>query len=168
MKLGNIVSVLIDFEKVLDELKPYTNSYCNENFENFIDQILNYISEKIVNSDYSLVLIIAGVEKYKDTVPITKLKDISKKAKELENFKILFIDNSFALKKMAFETWYSELVVNSNGIWIGTGLSDQAVIKTREYNKKYSQKISNDFGWYVKNGEGSLIKLFNGDDSNEE
>lgn len=166
--LGNVVSVLFDFENVFENLKPYVNSYCNSDYENLFNQILQYIDEKIVNSNYTIMIFIVGIDKFKDTINSMKISELKKKLKSVDNSGIIFIDSGFNLKKMAFESWYSELVINTNGIWIGKGISEQSVIKIGEYNKKYTAKIDNDFAWYVKNGEGILIKLINGDEKNEE
>ena len=117
---------------------------------------------------FTIMILVVGIDKFKDSINALKIGELKKKLKALDNSGIIFIDNGFNLKKMAFEGWYNELVINTNGIWIGRGVSEQSVIKMGEFNKKYSAKITNDFAWYFKNGEGTLIKLINGDEKNEE
>ena len=167
-KLGNVISVLFDFEEVFEDLKPFTNSYCNKDYDNFIDQMLKFVDEKIANTDYNVMFIITGVEKFSDTVNSSKIEELKKKVKELDNSNILFVDSSFKLKKLAFESWYTDLVVNSNGIWIGSGVQEQTVVKASDYNKKYNIKIPISFAWVFKNGDGTLVKLISGDTKNEE
>jgi len=167
-KLGNVVSVLIDFEKVFEKLRPYSNSYCDKDFEIFFDQILKYIDEKIINTDYQIMLFIIGVDKFKESLSSTKISEIKQRIKSLDNSGIIFVDSGFNLKKMSFESWYTELVVNTSGIWVGRGAGEQVAIKSSEFSKKYSEKISNDFAWCYKNGESTLVKLINGDEKNEE
>ena len=165
--LGNIVSVLFDFEDVFGDLRAYANSYCNKDFENFFDQIMKYIDEKIINSEYNIILIIAGVDKFKESIPSLKINELKKKLKSIDNSQIIFVDSGFNLKKMVFESWYNELVINTNGIWIGSGVGEQSVIKTGQYDKKYNIKLSSDFAWVFKNSEGSIVKLINGEEKNE-
>lgn len=167
-KLGNVVSVVFDFNSIFEELKSFTNSYCDSDFENFLNQILQYIDEKIVNSNYHIMIFIVGIDKFKDIISNIKINELAKKLKSVDNSGIIFIDSVFNFKKMAFESWYSDLVINTNGLWVGRGAGDQNVIRTSDINKKYFNKIGNDFGWYFKNGEGTLIKLINGDENNEE
>lgn len=167
-KLGNVVSVLFDFEELFEDIKPFANSYCNKEYDTFIDQIIKYIDEKIVNTEYNVMIVLTGLEKFKDTVSAEKLNDLKTKIKTVENINVLFIDSGIKLKKLVFEPWYTELAVSSNGIWIGNGINDQSAIKMSDFNKKYSAKISNDYSWVVKNGEGILVKLISGDIKNEE
>lgn len=167
-KLNTIVSVLIDPEEIFGELKEYAGSYCSQNFDSFIDQIIVFINNKIVNTPYNIMFILAGVEKFKDLTSSSKLDELMKKIKEVDNANIILLDNSFKLKKFIFEPWYNDLVINTNGIWIGTGAMDQGVIKTADYNKAYSVQLSNDFAWVFKNGKGTLIKTIGGDFTNEE
>ena len=166
--LGNVVSVFFDFENVFENLRPYVNSYYNSDFENFLNQILKYIDEKIVNTNYEIVVFIAGISKFKDTISTAKITELKNKIKSVNNSGVIFVDTGFNLKKMAFESWYNELVINTNGVWVGKGASEQSAIKIGEFNKKYSTKITNDFAWYFKNGEGSIIKLISGEEKNEE
>jgi len=165
--LGTVVSILMDFEQIFEDLKPYSNSYCNKDFELFVDQLLKFIDEKIANTNYNFVLFIAGVEKYKEYIPTKKIEEINKKVKSLENARILYIEAGYKLKKLVFDSWYTDFIVNSNGIWIGNGLSEQSAIKIGDFSKKYSQKIGDKYGWNIRNGEGVLIKLISGDKDEE-
>ena len=166
-KLNNVVSVLFDFEDVFGELKPICNSYCNKDYENFIDEIVKYYEEKIKNSKYNIAFFITGVEKFKNNVSSLKIESLTKIIKGNDNCICLLIDENYKLKKLAFESWYLDMVINSNGIWVGQGVADQSVIKLNDYNKKYNIKIQNDFAWIIKNGNGNLIKLMNENEKQE-
>ncbi len=167
-KLENTLSILIDSEEVFSEFKPLADSYCFEKFDEFIKQIVDFIDQKIVNSQYNLVVVITGVEKLKNSAETANIDSLMKKIKTVDNCNALIVESGYKLKKMAFETWYNDLVVNSNGIWVGSGVSEQTSIKASEYNKKYTVQIKNDFAWVFKNGAGQLTKLIGGENSNEE
>ena len=167
-KLGNALTILIDTEEVFAEYKPLASSYCFEKIEEFTDQIIQFIDQKIVNSQYDLTIFIGGVDKFKESLSSTKLDEFMNKIKSVANCNLIFIDSAFKLKKLAFELWYTSMVVNSNGIWIGSGVMEQTVIKPAEYNKKYNVQISNGFAWIFKNGSGQLTKLIGGEETNEE
>ena len=67
-------------------------------------------------------------------IPVN-IDSISKVIKQNDNCIGLFIDGNYKLKKLAFDPWYLDLVVNSNGIWIGPGVADQSVIKLNDFNE---------------------------------
>ena len=159
--LNNTVSIVLDLENCFLENKMYANYYCNEKFDEFIDTIINYYSTKIKDTKFNLALFIIGVEKFKDIVSQDRINKLENLIKNNDNFVCLLIDNSFKFKKLAFESWYMNLVSNSNGIWIGQGVADQSVIKLNNYQKAYSKPISDEYGWIIKNGAGKLIKFVN-------
>ena len=79
--------------------------------------------------------------------------------KTLPNVNLVFVDSSFKLKKVGFESWYTEATNNVNGIWIGSGFMEQTVIHCNDYNNKYKEQIDKQFAWVVKNGEADLVKI---------
>ena len=167
IKLGNIVPMFFDFTEEFESIKPYCSSYISSNFETYIDNITKFIDEKIVNTQYTAMVLIAGLEKFKDSIDSTKINEFVEKIKKIDNCKLICIDTQFAFKKLAFEPWYANIVSGNNAIWVGSGIMDQAAVKVSTFDKKYNVKLDNDFGWLVKNGEGILIKLVNGDDHEE-
>lgn len=167
-KLNNVVSVLFDFEVVFEELKPLSNSYCNKDYDNFIEQIIKYYDEKIYNTDYNIAFLLTGMEKFKNSVSQKNIDELTKRIKDNDNCVCMFVDSNFKMKKLSFESWYLDMAVNSNGIWVGPGVSDQSVIKTNDFNKKYNAKIETDFAWVFKNGSGILTKLINSDDDSND
>ena len=167
-KLNNVVSVLFDFEDVFESLKPLSNSYCNKDYDNFIEQIIKYYDDKIYNTDYNIAFLLTGMEKFKNSVSQKNIDELTKRIKDNDNCVCMFVDSNFKMKKLSFESWYLDMAVNSNGIWVGPGVSDQSVIKANDFNKKYNAKIETDFAWIFKNGSGVLIKLINSDDDSND
>ena len=167
-KIGNVVSVLLDFKNELEALKPFANSYCNKNFDDFSSDIIKYFDEKIKDSEYDLVFFIVGVEKFRDCLETENHNKYIEIIKKYDNCIALFIDDVNTLKKLSFESWFTGLIQNQNGIWIGNGAGTQSVIKTSEFNKKYNIKISNEFSWVFRNGDGTLVKMINESEINKE
>ena len=167
ISMKNMAPILLDFEGDFESLKPYCSSYLSNDFDKNIDAVLKFIDEKIKGTQYYATLIIIGLEKFKAKLEASKITELQSRIKEIDNCKAIFVDTPFALKKLAFEPWYMELIPGNNALWIGNGIMDQGSVKISTYEKKYGAKLDNDFGWLVKNGDGVLIKLVNGD-SNEE
>ena len=146
---------------MFDSLKPYANSYCSKDYEEFIDKILKYYDEKIRNTEYDMVMLIAGCEKFKDSISSTKITELFKAIKQNDNIVCILLDDAFKMKKLAFESWYTDNVITSNGIWVGNGVNDQSSIKFNDFGKKYNVKLTSDFAWVFKNGKGQIVKLIN-------
>ena len=167
ISMKNMAPILLDFEGEFESLKPYCSSYISSDFDKNIDVVLKFIEEKIKGTQYYAAIILIGLEKFKTKLEPNKITELQNKIKEIDNCKAIFVDTSFSLKKLAFETWYIDLVQGNNALWIGNGIMDLGSVKISNFEKKYSAKIDNDFGWLVKNGDGVLVKLVNGDGHEE-
>ena len=157
-KLGNMV-VLIDTEKELTELGGTVNTYADQNFEEFILKFEQFLDAQIDGKDIKVLCIIAGLEKFQGSLNDKKFNGFFNGIKTLPNLNLMFVDSSFKLKKVGFETWYSSNTNNANGIWIGQGFMEQTVISANDYNNKFKEKIDKQFAWVSKNGEAELIKI---------
>lgn len=158
-KMNNVVSVLFDLDEIFNSLKPIANSYCSQDADTFIDQIIEYYNTKIKNTDYNMVIIIGGANKFHNEVSDEKRTIFSDIVKENDNCMSIIIDSDYGFKDISFESWYTGIANTSSGVWIGEGVADQSAIKTSDYSKKYSESISSDYAWMIKNGKGNLIKL---------
>ena len=167
-KAGNIITVLFDFNEIFEDLKPFTNSYCNKDYSDFLDSIIKFAETKIANTQYNLTIFITGVEKYKDMIDESKIDELNDTLKKIPNSNIIYVDDVFKLKKMIFEPWYSDYVVNSNGIWIGSGVGEQSVLRASTITKKHNLVLKNNFAWIFKNGDTELIKIVECEGENEE
>jgi len=158
-KANKNVTILIDGEKFLNDLKGSVNNYCDADMNNYLNSLKRTIIEKIENKDYEMIIIINGLDKFMTKINLDTFQDFLKYIKELENVHIIFIDNTFNYKKYYFEAWYTSNVINTNGIWIGPGAMEQTIIKIVELEKKLKEKIDSKYAWVFKNGSGTLIKL---------
>ena len=57
-----------------------------------------------------------------------------------------------------YEDWFRRLDI-SEGLFLGVGVDEQSVLKVSNYSKEYSMKHPINYGYYVSEGNGSLIKL---------
>lgn len=159
--INNINIVLFDSERLMEKYKNYIDKYVNTDFNTIMTDMVNNLETSFENSDTKLMIIILGIEKLKSNVDTKLFTDFMKLVKKIDNIEIIISDNSYRYKKFMFEAWYTEMLVNANGIWIGDGVSDQSVIRITEITKKYRGKVSIDYAWIFKNGNGELIKIIN-------
>ncbi|MFI3307543.1 MAG: type VII secretion protein EssC [Mycoplasmatota bacterium] len=165
-----IIPIIIDTDEILLTIKNDCKYYYNKDLDDVIKNLSVFVDEKIKDAPYELVIFIAGLEKFKLTTNASEFNKFIDKIKLIENVSLILIDSSFKLKKFVFESWFTNVVVNANGIWIGSGIMEQTVIKLADIDKRYKEKIKNDFSWVFKNSNGTLIKLINDEEetTNEE
>ena len=157
-KLGGLV-FLIDTEQEFSDLGGTVNTYADNNFEEFLLKFEQFLDTQIDGKNIKVLCIISGLEKFQGSINEKKFNGFFKGIKTLDNVNLLFVDSSFKLKKVSFESWYSSVINNSNGIWVGPGFMEQTVINLNDFENKYKEKISNQFAWVSKNGEAELVKV---------
>lgn len=166
----NQITVLIDTEQELSSIGGTVNTYVDKNFEDFILRFEDFLDQKVDGKDIKILCIIAGLEKFQESLFEKKAKGFFKGIKSLENIHLIFVDSSYKLKKLGYVDWYGQLIDNSNGIWVGPGFMEQTVINCNDYSNKFKEKIDNNFAWVALHGEAELIKIVGSkkDDEDEE
>jgi len=157
-KLGNMV-VLIDTEQELASIGETVNTYADKNFEEFILKFEQFLDKEIDGKNIKVLCIIAGLEKFQGSMNEKKFNGFFNGIKTLDNVNLVFVDSGFKLKKVGFESWYSGVTNNANGIWVGPGFMEQTVISCNDYNNRFKEQIDKQFVWVAKNGEADLVKI---------
>ncbi len=166
--LKTINTILIDADNVFEKYKDIPTNYRDSNFENYLQDASIYIDDTISNSNVELMVIFVGLEKFVSKVNNNVIDDFCNHVRNIDNVHMIFIDTSYKIKKFVFESWYTNNIVNADGIWLGNGVFDQTIIKMSELSAKYKEKVNDDYAWIFKNGNGSLIKIINSDGDNNE
>ena len=148
----------------LNSLKLNLSSYPNyytTNFEENINRINEYIEKLIeTNNIQDGVIIFYGINKI-----ITKLDDIkimdklTKNLKKYEHFGMIVIEEGNKLKTYTMESWYKNIFVNSSGLWIGRGLSDQNIIRVSSTTREMMANYNNDMGFIINDNLATLLKI---------
>lgn len=159
--INNVNVVLFDSEQLMQQYKDYPDTYINTDFNTVMTNMIDSFNTSFDNSNEKLMIVILGIEKLKSSTETKIFADFMKEVKRINNIEIIISDNSYRYKKFMFEAWYTENLVNANGIWIGDGVSDQSVIRITEITKRYRIKTTTDYAWIFKNGNGDIIKLIN-------
>ena len=63
------------------------------------------------------------------------------------------------IKSIEYEMWYKSAVSNNYGIWIGNGITEQFTMKLSKTPKYLYNDIPENFGYIIKLGIPSLVKL---------
>ena len=172
--IKNIQLIVIDINKELPELKGKIKYYYDSEPSKVYDILLDYVKRIKENIGLKTVLYFQNFNKFKLKLDNMKLEDFTKEIKNSENISLLIADDYKKLKKAEFDTWYRNIQNDTDGIWIGTGLSDQNLFKLSKLTKEMSSTYKNNFGFVIRDGRAELFKTIElseyklgEDDSNE-
>ena len=172
--IKNIQLIVIDLNKELPELKGKIKYYYDSEPSKVYDILLDYVKRIKENIGLKTVLYFQNFNKFKLKLDNMKLEDFTKEIKNSENISLLIADDYKKLKKAEFDTWYRNIQNDTDGIWIGTGLSDQNLFKLSKLTKEMSSTYKNNFGFVIRDGRAELFKTIElseyklgEDDSNE-
>lgn len=145
-----------DFNKVVDMIKVSDDS---------IQKILseNNMNVRCLKKLPNNLCIIIGINKF-----INKLddehknifKNIIQNNKEALKINFAFIDVPSNIKTFEFEEWFKNNTNLNDGIWIGSGFTQQFILKSVIQPQGISS-IDNDYGIYIKNGLPTIFKIIN-------
>ena len=94
-----------------------------------------------------------------NSVEKTKFTDEFNAYKENGNIKFIIIDTIDAIKSINYESWFKSNVDLGEGIWIGNGIGNQFTLKITTNSRLLRAEVSPGFGYSIKKGKASLIKL---------
>lgn len=172
-KVNNENVVVIDAAKLFTS-KEIEKNYINSNFDSVVEKInSDYDKQKEVYeaNDYNeeslkdfkkTTYFIFGVSNFFSRIDSDnkdKLCSAIASAKEYNVNNFVIIDSSDKLKSFAYDDWYKNSIDDTQGIWLGNGISDQYVLKLMSTPRELREEIPENFGYVVKNGKAILIKL---------
>jgi len=108
--------------------------------------------------DLKTIVYFQDFNKFKIKVDMKKLEIFMNEIKYLENINIVIADDYKKIKKYEYDSWYRMIQNDTDGIWIGTGLSDQNLFKLSKITKEMSSTYKNNFGFVITDGRADLIK----------
>ena len=88
-----------------------------------------------------------------------KLKVLLEKNEVQYNVSFIVIEESGDMNIRTVEAWYKKHCNKANGVWVGSGIADQYVVKLNNVTRDMRQDIDDDFGWVMNNGDALLTKL---------
>ena len=108
-------------------------------------------------------IVIVGYDKF-----LSKLDDehkntffeVLKNQKEILKITFALIDIPSAFKKYEYDEWYKECVNGNDGLWIGSGVTNQYTVKLSIQPNKINT-IENEYAIVVKNGMPTIAKIVN-------
>ena len=148
---------------MVDKNNFYEKSECKFIYMNSEGNINNNSGKS-----YNLICFV-GIESLNEYVNYnnSNVENILKNLTSDKNNSIIIIEGMQQVKEIQFENWYKNYIDESNGIWIGSGISDQYCLKTSQSGFRLNNNCTDSFGYVIKNGNAKFVKLLemsSGDD----
>ena len=176
LRLPSTVTFFIDVNNKLDlSTKEYNGkkvNYCNSDYQKLMEQLLD-IQKNPNNQRFKLVYVFYGIEKLKSKVEVKLIEDLFEEIRNSENGRLIIADSSRNLKAIELEPWYSKVKNNTDGIWVGKGLTEQQSFRISKITKDMQLNYTNNYGYCMVESDAILVKLIESstierDDENEE
>lgn len=160
-RLNNIQLIVVDTNKEIPEVKNSIKYYFDNNPTNINNILIDYIKRLKENSNVNVKTLIyfQNFNKFKMKLDNNLLEDFTKEIKNTENISLVIADDYKKIKKSEFDTWYRNIQNDTDGIWVGTGLSDQNLFKMSKITKEMGYNYKNNFGFVIRDGRAELLKL---------
>mgnify|MGYP003266128812 CR=1 FL=1 len=97
-----------------------------------------------------------------------ELNTLLEKAELHYNARFILCDSPKEISAFSGTTWYRRHISSSDGLWIGDGIADQYVLKIGKLNSSLYSEVPPHFGYLVKRGKPTLLKLIIGENYEEE
>ena len=149
--LQDVNSITTSLDKLNNTLTEQLDVY-NKHEQN-VQSLDTYRKTTVLVYNYEKFISKVGPT-YKKT-----FEDMLARAKDLETFVFIFVDIPNNLKKYEYDPWYKNNVNNTSGIWIGSGVGEQTLIKANIPYRNNFKEMSNDYGVVVHKGKPYLVKL---------
>ena len=155
--INNVRPIIIDSRKVLFDKKDNILDYYYENLAEVLKAINNYVLE---NKTLNIILIILGSDKLIEQLGnASELDKFLTDLKKNDNVNVILGEAINNLKKLNFESWFSNNFNTSDGLYIGTGVGDQTVLRISNYNNELVKSYKNNIGFHVTEGSYKVVKL---------
>ncbi len=173
---------------IIDASEIITSSYSNEllvnkDFANIVTTLTKDINEQtklytdngyqneVLKGKDKVTVILVGLDniisKLEDTIK-TDFTNAIANAANLETYNFIIIDNVEKIKNLSYEPWLKNNLDSSTGLWLGSGISDQFVLKLSTNPRELREELPPGFGVIATKGKPSIIKLLEGDTNGQQ
>jgi len=161
LKRFNDNIIFLDMNNIFITLKEKVNNYYSDQYDLVIDNLITYVNECMNSaSGVNTTIIISSLSRLASKISDQKkLETLFNLLKKYEKIGVIVVDEPSKLKQYTFEAWYRSIFTGQEGVWIGSGVSEQQLLKISSYNKEFRSAYKNDMGFYVSSGDAVLIKL---------
>jgi len=159
-KIKDIQLIVVDINKEVPEVRNSISYYYDNEPKKVLEMLTDYVKrlKETMNNGVRTVIYFQNFNKFKTRLESIKLEEFTRELKNSENINLIIADDYKKFKKLEFDTWYRNIQNDTDGIWLGTGLSDQNLFKISKITKEMSFTYRNNFGFVIRDGRAELFK----------
>ncbi len=163
LRMQNHLVIFLDASNVFPSIssKKFENRklyYYNSNFTEVLSKFMDIRSDNKYRNSY-FTYIVYGIEKLKGKVDNNVLDNFFNKMTNIDRTSILLCDSNSGFKSIDFDSWYSKVKNQTDGIWIGKGLDEQQVFRISKLTKEMTSSFQNNYGFLVEENDAKLVKF---------
>ena len=156
----NTECIVFDTNSLLNEITKENVTYCKDACYKGIDKLNEfYQSENPEITAICLMININSMLNKLSSIEKGKFTTLIEECKNKGNVKFIIIDNIDVIKSINFEPWYKNSIDLAEGIWLGNDISNQFTLKVTTNARLLRAEVNPGFGYVIKKGKASLIKL---------
>lgn len=180
-RLDGTVTVL-DGAGLVSESESFSYEYVKNNFEGPIKLLFQEmvrrnntyktsVAEKRAIEDYAPeYFIVTGLQTILNSLSDQgrdELNTLLEKAETHYNIRFILCDDARTFSSFNGNGWYKQHITGTDGIWVGDGITDQYILKIGKLTNDLYSEIPVHFGYLVKRGKPTLVKLVIGEHCKE-
>lgn len=169
---------------VIDTLEVVKNNSSYSYYSNHFNKIIESLNDTIIrqneiykendynldslNNEDNIMCVIIGFSNLYNRLDSEHKKTFEQMMiKGADTRKVLFVlvDTADQFKTYEYNEWYKTAITKNNGIWLGSGLSDQTTIKVTRMPKDRKKDYGDNYGYVIILGSAKFTKML-GDDPN--
>ena len=160
-QIKGINLIIFDPKSTLGLSKEEYPNYFTDNFDNVVVKIKDYVDNLIKNdSAQEGLLIINGVDDLlKKIANQDDLEQLTQALKNYEKIGTIFVETNGRFKNHTLSRWFKNLYNNSNGVWIGDGVSLQTIVSCTINRAMQAKVKDNSFGYVISDNSAEQCKL---------
>lgn len=161
-ELKNTEVFVLDFEGIFQT----SSSKLQTNYVDFLTEMKN--NEK---KDKNIVCVVIGLGKFINDFDNAEKDffELLKTADSLKNYNFIIAESVSRLKSHEYDEWYKNYLTGDTGIWVGSGVSEQYLIRVNIRDKNIMNRCGDSFGHVIKREQATVVKLLgmkeNGDEN---
>ena len=97
-----------------------------------------------------------------------KLSLILEKGSTAYKVNVILADQAKTILSMTYEKWYKANGSSADGIWIGSGFTEQYSMKANKTTNEMREEITSEFGYSLINGQAVKLKLLHEQSEDED
>lgn len=108
------------------------------------------------------VYIIVGMERLYDQLDDDckeKLSLLLVKAEPFYKLHFVMVGTAAQYSRFSYEDWYKRFITGADGLWIGSGMADQYMLKVNKITNDLYEEVDSNFGYLLTKNRPVLVKL---------